>query len=107
MEGVVEERRWVPGEVKAALPDAVSYRAASDKVALMSLAELAGLAVPQSLVLHGPADVVGTIPESWFPCVIKPHRSVVRGDGHLRKPSVTLVAGAESCEPTLTRLPAG
>lgn len=107
IEALLQYTSSLPGEVKTALPNAASYRAASDKVALMSLAEVAGLAVPQSVVLHGPADVGVTIPESWFPCVIKPHRSLVRDGGHFRRLPVTLVGDAESSQRVLTALPAG
>jgi len=106
IEALLEHRGSLPGGIKVALPDVASYRAASDKVALLSRAEAAGLAVPQSVVLHSPADIAVTIPESWFPCVVKPHRSVVRDEGHRRKLTVSFVADARSCERTLSGLPA-
>ena len=107
VEALLEYRGSLPEEVRIALPDLACYRAAADKVALISLAAAAGLAVPQSVVVRSPADVGMPIPDSWFPCVVKSHRSVVREERRRRSLPVTFVADPRGCERTLRALPAG
>lgn len=103
-EALLEHRDMLPRGLALPFPDLAIYRAASDKAHLLDLARTAGFGVPETRVLTVPADV-GTLEGSFFPAVVKPHRSVVH-DGPVRtKLAVTPVADAAACRRALASLP--
>ncbi|MBI4420478.1 MAG: ATP-grasp domain-containing protein [Gemmatimonadetes bacterium] len=109
VEALLECESEIPEHVALPLPDLSTYRAASDKVAMLRRAEAAGLAVPDSLVIGAPADPI-QLPRSWFPGVVKPHRSVARasgGNGDRRKYGVAFVDTEVECRAVVASLPAG
>lgn len=108
LEAVLERRegRALPAGVAVPFPDLAVYRAASDKARLLPLARECGFAVPDTRVLTTPGDRDLTLPDDFFPAVIKPHRSVVSAGGIRRKVAVTPVVNAAECRRVLAALPA-
>jgi predicted ATP-grasp superfamily ATP-dependent carboligase len=47
------------------------------------------------------------VPDSWFPAVVKPHRSVVQNGTHRQKVGVSFVPTRQACAQALAALPAG
>jgi len=62
--------------------------------------------VPETRTIATPRDCDVTLPEDFFPAVVKPHRSVVTAAGIRRKLTVTPVADAVECRRALAALPA-
>ncbi|MEX2122972.1 MAG: ATP-grasp domain-containing protein [Woeseia sp.] len=66
------------GRSKVAAPTPAAYKALSDKSQLLIHAESLGFAIPNSVVVNEPGDGLFQAAETvGYPCVIKPHRSVV------------------------------
>jgi len=106
VEALLEHRACLPADARIPLPTLPTYRLASDKVALLGLAERAGFAVPASVIVQRKGDPGPRIPASWFPAVVKPHRSVVQDGQRRDKVGVSFVADRMSCERVLAALPA-
>lgn len=106
LEAVLEHRRALPTGVVLPFPDLAIYRAASDKGRLLTLAHDCGFGVPETRTIATPRDCDVTLPEDFFPAVVKPHRSVVTAAGIRRKLTVTPVANAVECRRALAALPA-
>ena len=111
VEALLEHPTALPNSIVLPFPDVETYRRASDKVRALELARAAGLDAPESLVLATPADR-GILPAaSFFPAVLKPHRSVipaeVAGDVRKRKVGITYVDDPVSCRAALAAFPAG
>lgn len=106
IEATLQHRSLLPSYLRIPLPDLRSYQKGSDKIALLELAEAAGFATPPSLVLQS-KDSVPSVPHSWFPIVLKPHRSVVLDGGRRRKVGVSVVDRADQLSEALHALPAG
>jgi len=106
LEAVLEHRSVLPAGVVLPFPDLAIYRAASDKGRLLSLAHDCGFGVPETRTIATPGDCDVTLPEHFFPAVVKPHRSVVTAAGIRRKLTVTPVADAVECRRALAALPA-
>jgi predicted ATP-grasp superfamily ATP-dependent carboligase len=89
------------------MPNLQTYQAASDKVHSYNLAQVAGLAVPETRIVSSAAALPDAMPEEgFFPAVVKPHRSLVRvGEGR-SKLAVTHVNDPSACKPVLAALPA-
>ena len=66
-------------KVAAARPEA--FGTLSNKVELLTLAAEVGLPVPRSIVVDSASDVERAAADMGFPCVLKPHRSVVSVGG--------------------------
>ncbi|PYO66365.1 MAG: hypothetical protein DMD69_13925 [Gemmatimonadetes bacterium] len=111
VEALLEHRNALPEHVLLPFPDLDTYRRASDKAHTLELAGAAGLAVPDTLLFATPADCGNLPAASFFPAVLKPHRSVipaeVMGDVRKRKVGVTYVDDPASCRAGLAALPAG
>src|SRR6185503_8413795 len=74
-EAVLEYRDELPAAVTVPFPDLATYRAASDKGHILSIAEQCGFGVPETRVMATPRDSLPVA--AFFPAVVKPHRSVV------------------------------
>ena len=107
IQATLQYRSLLPANVRMPLPDLASYEAASDKIALLELAAAAGFATPYSLVLKSARDPVPSIPESSFPAVLKPHRSIVLDGGRRRKVGVAFVDRPAQLSEALRALPEG
>ena len=99
VEALLGHRDALPRSALLPLPDRSTYRKASDKAAMLDSARRAGLAVPDTIVLRSADDALPAA--SFFPAVVKPHRSVVGGH-HF---DVSFVASVDSCRAALRALP--
>jgi len=107
VEALLEYREDLPPGVLLPFPDVATYRAASDKARVMTLAQESGFAIPETCMLRVPEDARAGVPDAeFFPAVVKPHRSVVTVDGRRRKVAVIPVADAAACRRALAALPA-
>jgi len=106
LEAVLEHRSVLPAGVVLPFPNLAIYRAASDKGRLLTLARDCGYGVPETRTIATPGDRDVTLPDDFFPAVVKPHRSVVTAAGIRRKLLVTPVADAVECRRALAALPA-
>jgi predicted ATP-grasp superfamily ATP-dependent carboligase len=66
------------GQAILAGPERSAYDALADKGALLPRAAALGLSIPRSIEAATPADLRQAAEELGYPCVLKPHRSVVR-----------------------------
>jgi predicted ATP-grasp superfamily ATP-dependent carboligase len=103
VEAVLEHRDKLPAAVTVPFPDLETYRAASDKAHVMALAERSGFGVPETRLMNEASDPLPSA--SFFPAVVKPHRSVVGVGRGRRKVGVTPVADADACRRALAALP--
>ena len=79
-------------------------RLAGDKREVAVLAQQAGISIPGQVVL----EVPGRAPSPpWFPCYVKPSRSVVDGKDGLTRLAARPVSDAEAFHRILAELPAG
>jgi predicted ATP-grasp superfamily ATP-dependent carboligase len=106
LEAVLEHRSALPADVVLPFPDLATYRVASDKARILTLARECGYAVPETRFLATPGECDVTMPDDFFPAVVKPHRSVVTAAGVRRKLVVTPVGNALECRRALAVLPA-
>jgi predicted ATP-grasp superfamily ATP-dependent carboligase len=106
LEAMLEQRAALPREVVLPFPDLTVYRSASDKARVLTLAPSCGFAVPESRIVTSPGRIDEAVPPTFFPAVVKPHRSVVSVGNSRRKLTVTPVANAAECRRALAALPA-
>jgi len=106
VEAVLEHPRALPAGVALPFPDLATYRAASDKAHVLGLARGCGFGVPEARIIAAPGALDGTVPDAFFPAVVKPHRSVVAVGRSRRKVAVTPVADSAACRHALAALPA-
>jgi len=99
VEALLGHRDALPKDIVLPLPDRSTYRKASDKAVMLDVARRAGLAVPETIVLQSPDESLPAV--SFFPAVVKPHRSVALG----RHFDVSFVASVDSCRAALRALP--
>jgi predicted ATP-grasp superfamily ATP-dependent carboligase len=106
VEALLEYRGDLPPGLLLPFPDLATYRAASDKAHVLTVAQASGFGVPETRVLEN-LDAAGSrVPDNgFFPAVLKPHRSVVTVDGRRRKVAVIPVADAVACRRVLAALP--
>lgn len=107
VEALLAHRELIPRSVLLPFPDLVTFRAASDKLAMLDLARVAGLDVPETVVLQR-RDGTMVPSQAFFPAVLKPHRSVVQGSGPSgakRKLGVTFVDSPAQCRAAALALP--
>ena len=105
LEAVLEHRSPLPARVVLPFPDLATYRAASDKARVLTLARDCGFGVPETRIVATPGDCEVPVPDDFFPAVVKPHRSVVSAGAVRRKLTVTPVADAVECRRALAALP--
>lgn len=99
VEAVLAGRQDFPPSVALPFPDLATYRAASDKAAILGHARDAGLGVPETLFLHERASALPAV--DFFPGVLKPHRSVNGG----RRFGVRFVNTLEECGAAVREFP--
>jgi predicted ATP-grasp superfamily ATP-dependent carboligase len=106
VEALLQYRGLLPPMVRTPPPPLDTYRRASDKLETLHLARAAGFDVPETVVLEGP-DAVRSVPATFFPAVLKPHRSVVPAadDGTRAKLTITHVEDRASCGAAVRGLP--
>src|SRR6266849_1060311 len=79
----------LPRECRVPFPSLEAFRLASDKAAILPMAQAAGFAVPVSTVVRSREQAASTRFDGLAPGVLKPHRSVVgAGPGPLRRHAV-------------------
>ena len=105
VEAVLEYRSALPESVVLPFPDLETYRAASDKARVLTLARESGFGVPETRIVATPGDAAATVPDDFFPAVVKPHRSVVRSGAIRHRLAVTPVADAAEYRRTVAALP--
>ena len=105
VEALLEHRDALPAAVTLPVPDLAIYRAASDKARVLELARSCGFAVPDTRIIESPGQCDDALPDTFFPAVVKPHRSVVGAANNRRKLMVTPVADAAECRVALATLP--
>jgi len=106
VEALLERRADLPREVGLPFPDLATYRAASDKARVVTLAAQCGFGIPETwLLVNRAAADAATYDPSFFPGVVKPHRSVIAVGQARRKVAVTRVADAVACRRALSALP--
>src|SRR3989449_3263837 len=107
VEAVLEHRVHLPRELILPFPDLRTYQEASDKAHTYELAQRAGLGVPETRVIASAGAGAEQMPEgSFFPAVVKPHRSVVQVGAVRTRLAVTHVHDASACRRVLAALPA-
>ena len=107
VEAVLEHQLVLPPATVLPFPDLTTYRAASDKGRVLTLAEQCGFGVPETRVIRAPGDGDGAVPDArFFPAFLKPHRSVVANGGNRRKVAVVPVGDPAACRRALAALPA-
>src|SRR2546426_831295 len=105
LEAVREHREMLRG-VALPFPDLATYRAASDKAHVLTLARACGFGVPDTRLIATPGERNGAVPDAaFFPAVVKPHRSVVTVGGIRRSVKVRPVADPAACRRALAALP--
>lgn len=105
VEACLDQRASLPAACRFPFPSTARWRAAADKGQVLAHARAAGFAVPRSLMMprRGARLLEGTLA---FPAVVKPHRSVVGGNGKgAMKLVVTLVRDYAQSVQVLDRLP--
>ena len=95
----------LPRECRVPFPSLEEFRLASDKAAILPLAQAAGFAVPVSTVVRSREEAASTRLDGFTPGVLKPHRSVVRTGGALRCHAVAPYATIEAGLALLRALP--
>lgn len=83
------------GDAALAAPSRTAYEALSDKGGLLARAPAVGLPVPRSCLASNPAELRLRADELGYPCVLKPHRSVVAEGGAQRKLGVRYALGPD------------
>ncbi len=102
MEALLAHQAAWPVNVLVPGPDLTTYRTASNKHALLKLAADAGFDIPETRVLASRED---TLPEDFFPAVLKPHHSVVSLKGTHHKLAVSFVDTVDACRQALKVIP--
>ncbi len=94
-----------PESVRVLSPRLPAFQLASDKAALLPLAEAAGFAIPESIVVPSRAAAATLALDSLLPGVLKPHRSIVAVGGELRRHQVVQYATAAEGAAELRSMP--
>lgn len=104
VDALLEGRTELPAAARLPFPPLAVWRRATDKGATLAAAERAGLERPETLAL---ADAEAALPDgTFFPAVLKPHRSVAAENGTgARKLGVIAVQDRETCAVQLHVLP--
>jgi len=106
VEALLEHKAVLPSRVLLPFPDLETYRTASDKARVLSLAQQCGYGVPETHVIATRTEREGArLDPALFPAVVKPHRSVVTVGGARCKLAVTPVADVAACRRVLADLP--
>jgi len=107
LEAVLEHRDTLPATVVLPFADLATYRAASDKAHVLSIARECGFHVPDTRLIAAPGANIGAVPHAdFFPAFAKPYRSIIPVGASRRKAEVSLVADPPALHRTLAKLPA-
>ncbi len=85
---ILKRQGGAPAPYRIPLPGLPAFTLASDKAALLPLAEKAGLAIPESMLVPSRAAAAAHSLEDFAPGVLKPHRSIAAVGVGLRRHSV-------------------
>jgi predicted ATP-grasp superfamily ATP-dependent carboligase len=88
-------------------PPRHAYDALSHKVHLLERARLIGIPIPRTSVADCASDLEPAGRDVGYPCVVKPHRSVVRDGGRLRQVSVRHASAPDALARIASEYPAG
>lgn len=105
VEALLEHHEALPPSLILPLPDLETYRTASDKLRILTLAQAAGFEVPATLVIPSKADCADIRADDLFPVVVKPHGSLIGTDGGKRRLSVSFAEDAAALREALGKLP--
>lgn len=106
VEALLDHREVLPERVLLPFPSVSQFRLGTDKARVLALAEAAGFAVPESVLMQSAADIAlaDTVP---LPAFVKPHRSVVTdATGRAEKLDVECVHTADELRDCVQALPA-
>jgi predicted ATP-grasp superfamily ATP-dependent carboligase len=95
----------LPRECRVPFPSLEAFLRASDKAAILPMAQAAGFAVPVSTVLRSREEATRVRLDGLAPGVLKPHRSVVEAGRALRRLAVVPYATIEEALALLGGLP--
>ncbi len=95
----------LPRGCRVPVPSLEAFLRASDKAAILPMAQAAGFAIPVSTVVLSREQAARTRLDGLAPGVLKPHRSVVGAGGALRHHAVTPFATIEEGLARLRVLP--
>src|SRR3989454_46913 len=106
VEAVLEHRAALPETVVIPFRDLATYRASADKAHVLELARSSGFDIPETRIIASADECDDALSDStFFPAVIKPHRSVVTVGGARRKIAVTPVPDSAAARRGLSALP--
>ncbi len=107
VDAVLRHRSSFGRKVMLPLPSLEAYQRASDKVAMASLARSSGLGVATSITIASPDELHLLADFPHYPAALKPHASVVEGEGgSRRKLGVRIVETPGEALALARRLPA-
>src|SRR5712692_6123003 len=86
------------GGATVAGPSRAAYEALADKAKLLEHAGRLGLVVPRSVVAESPGRLPAAVAEVGYPCVLKPHRSIVSAGAKQYAFAVRYAASAADLE---------
>ena len=89
------------GQAVVAAPELRAFELMSDKAGLLARAERAGLRIPTSLVVRQVDDLRPAVQRIGYPCVLKPHTSIVVGNGAAHSFGVRILASEREPVPVL------
>jgi len=102
---ILSRRGELPAACRVPFDSLESFQRASDKAALLPVAESAGFAVPTSVLIES-ADAADRVDlRAFAPGVLKPHRSVVPIGAELRRQGVVRFDTVEEGQQLLQALP--
>jgi predicted ATP-grasp superfamily ATP-dependent carboligase len=103
---LLQFRTLLPAHVALPMPEPHTFRLATDKAAMQSIAQVSGFAVPRAVTITNESQLDAALGEIGLPAVLKPHRSVVtKRGGHAEHVDVQVVTNRESARTALSRLP--
>lgn len=97
----------LPAHTRAIVPGREAYEALSDKAELIDRARDAGLVTPRTMIADAPSDLERVVEAVGFPCVLKPHRSVVESGDTTEHAYVAHAASRDALPKAAASLPAG
>lgn len=102
---LLRQAALLPPTCRVPLPSFAAFQLASDKAALLPLAERAGFAIPQSRLVNSRAEAAALTLDGLVPGVLKPHRSIADVGGALRRHGVVQYATAAEGATLLGSMP--
>lgn len=103
MSAILRHRETLTAPATVMAPSLSAYDALSDKGDLIQLGIAAGLSVPRTAVAAGLSEVVAAGDQVGYPCVLKPHRSVVGDQTSMRHVTVSYAHDRSQIEEVAAR----